>query len=119
MTQPHPDVTAADIERLVRRDFAPEHVDHVLSVLDEYGTEDWHREPERVRAAVLKLAAGSLEQLRMHIAAAKMDFRDVLSDAEYPLYTKRWFHIDKLSEDERQRIIDSDWKQYQDWFNRP
>jgi hypothetical protein len=119
MTQPHADVTAADVERIARRDYPPDRVDEVLSILDEYGGEDWHPEPDRVRMAVLKLAGGKFDQLRMHIEAAKMDFRDVLSEAEYPLYTKKWFHIDKLPEAERQQIIDSDWKQYQDWLTRP
>jgi hypothetical protein len=29
------------------------------------------------------------------------------------------FHIDKLPADERQRIVDADWKQYQDWLTKP
>ena len=66
MTQPTPNVTDADVERVVRRDFPAERVDEVL-------------------------ATG---------------------------YTKKWFHIDKLPEDEKQRIIDADWKQYQDWLER-
>jgi hypothetical protein len=85
-------------------------------MLDEYGVEDWQRERDRVQLAVLKLAAKSLEGLRRHIEAAKCDFRDVLGPAEYPGYEKKMFRIDKLPEAERQRIIDADWKQYQDWF---
>ncbi len=119
MTQPHANVTSADIERLVRRDFTAECVDEVFAMLNEYGGEDWHSEPDRVRAATLKLAKGEIKELRRHIQAAKMDYRDVLSEAEYPGYTKHWFHIDKLAPDEKQRIIDADWKQYQDWFSRP
>jgi len=118
MTQPHPNITGADVERIVRRDFPADRVDEVFAMLNEYGREDWHPEIDRVRMATLKLAAGSVEQLRMHIGAAKMDFRDVLSVAEYPGYTKKWFRIDKLPEEERQRIIDADWKQYQDWLTR-
>lgn len=88
-------------------------------MLDEYGTEDWHRERDRVRLAVLKLAAGDMERLRYQVEGAKMDYRDVLGPAEYPGYGKRWFHIEKLSPEERQRIIEADWKQYQDWLTRP
>ena len=118
MTQPHPDVTAADVERIVRRDYPAERFDEVFAILNEYGTEDWHPESDRVRMSVLKLAGGKFDQLRGHVEAAKMDFRDVLSEAEYPLATKKWFHIDKLSEAERQKIYDADWKQYEDWWKR-
>ena len=85
-------------------------------MLDEYGVEDWQRERDRVQLAVLKLANKSFHDLRGYIAWAKADFRDVLGPAEYPGYTKKMFRIDKLPEQERQRIIDADWKQYQDWF---
>jgi hypothetical protein len=119
MTQPHPEVTSVDVERIVRRDFPAERVDEVLATLNEFGTKDWHRELDRVRMATLKLAAGNLEDLRGHVAAANMDYRDVLAEAQYPLYTKHWFHIKELPADEQQRIIDADWKQYQDWYTRP
>ncbi len=51
-----PTVTAADVERIVRRNFPPEQVRSVLTVLNEYGAEEWQRETDRVRLAVLKLA---------------------------------------------------------------
>jgi len=117
-SQPHPDVTQADLERIVRRDFPADRESEVLAMLNEYGHEEWQRERERVRAAILKLAAGSLEQLRVQVEAAKADYREVLGPAEYPGYGKHWFRMDRLSGDERGRIIDADWKQYQDWFSR-
>lgn len=66
----------------------------------------------------MKLAAGNLDGLRQYIEWAKSDDRDVLGPAEYSRYTKKMFRIDKLPAEERQRIIDADWKQYQDWFTR-
>ena len=116
--QPHPTVSRADVERVVRRDFPADRFDEVIATLDEYGTEDWQRERDRVQLAVLKLAGGNFDHLRGYIEWAKSDFRDVLGPAEYPLYTKKMFRIDKLPAEERQRIIDADWKQYQDWFTR-
>lgn len=116
--QPSPDVTRADVERIVQRDFPADRSAEVLALLDEYGTESWQREPDRVRLAVLKLAAGSLERLRYQIEQAKCEYRDVLGAAEYPRYTKVWFRIDKLPPDERLRVIEADWRQYQDWFTR-
>ena len=117
-TQPHPIVTAADVERIVRRDFPADRTVEVLALLDEYGEEDWQREPDRVRLAALKLAAGDLERLRSEIEGAKRDYRDVLGPAEYPGYTQRMFRIAELPQDEQQRIIDADWSQYQEWLGR-
>lgn len=114
--QPHANVTTADIERIVRRDFPADREREVLAMLNEYGTEDWQREEERVRAAILKLSGGNMERLRGQVEAAKVDYREVLGPAEYPGYGKRWFRMDKLSLDEQQKIIDADWKQYQEWF---
>jgi hypothetical protein len=116
--QPTPAVTAADVERIVRRDFPADRVAEVFAMLDEYGTEKWHLEPHRVRVAALKLAAGSIERLRREIEGAKCDWRDVLSAAEYPGYSRRVSRARSLPADKVQRIINADWKQYQDWFTR-
>jgi hypothetical protein len=117
MEQPHPKVGRVDVERIVRREFPADAFSRVLRVLDEYGAEDWHREKDRVQLAVLKLAGGSEEKLRREIEGAKCDFRDVLAPAEYPAYTKKMFHIDRLPGEEQKRIIDADWKQYADWLS--
>ena len=114
--QPTPLVTAADVERVVRRDFPPDQVPIALTVLEEYGKEDWHREEHRVRLAVLKLANRSLKDLKYWIEQAKCDYRDVLSPAEYPLYGKKWGRMDQTSEEEQRKIIQSDWAQYERWL---
>lgn len=116
--QPIPTVTSADVERIVRRDFPGERVPEVMRLLGEYGGEAWHRETHRVRAAVLKLAAGRLEQLRREVDTAKRDYRDVLAGAEYPGYFRRVPGPGSLPADEEKRIIDADWRQYQEWFSR-
>jgi len=116
--QPTPSITRADVERIVRRDFPADRSAEVLALLDDYGTEAWQRAPDRVRLAALKLAAGSFERLRSQIEQAKCDYRDVLGAAEYPGYMKLLFRIQDLPPDERQRVIDADWSQYQDWLTR-
>ena len=47
LPQPHPDVSAADVERIVRRDFPPGQVHSVLAMLDEYGVEEWGLKPRK------------------------------------------------------------------------
>lgn len=58
--------------------------DEVLGLLDTYGEEPWHREPDRVRRAILKLSGGDMAKLRHNVDRAKSDYRDVLYFAEYP-----------------------------------
>jgi len=61
MEQPTPIVTQADVERIVRRDYPKDKYADIISVLDEYGVCEWHRETNRVKVAVLKLANGNNE----------------------------------------------------------
>jgi len=116
--QPTPEVTQADVERIVRSDFPPEQFAEVMAVLDEYGVESWQREKPRVQLAVLKLAAGSPKTLRMSIDAAACDYRDVLAAAEFPGYSKKCTGRDKVSPEEEKRVIEGDWKQYETWLKR-
>jgi len=118
MTQPTPSVSEADVARVIRRDFSDIEVSAAEAIVMEYGGESYEREPDRVRLAALKLAAGNIDSLRRHIDYAKSDFRDVLSAAEYPKATKVWSRIDRLSPEKRQEIYDDDWRQYEDWLRR-
>ena len=118
MNQPTPDVAAHDVERVVRRDYPQESFESIMALLNQYGTIDWQREPDRVRLAALKNAGGSLTILTQQIELSQHDYRDVLAPAEYPGYTKKMFHIEKLSEADRKNIVDNDWKQYEEWLNR-
>jgi hypothetical protein len=90
----------------------------VITLLNEYGTEAWHRECPRVQLAALKLADGSLEKLRAQIEAAKRDYRDVLAGVEFPAYCKVGFRIRDLPVHERLRIINADWRQYDEWLRK-
>lgn len=115
LKQPIRTVTAGDVERIVRRDFAQEQFAVVMEILSEYGTQNWHRECPRVQLAVLKLAGGNLKDLRRYIEAAKSDYRDVLAWAEFPAYFRQGTFA---SEAARQSVIESDWHQYERWLSR-
>lgn len=71
------------LEREVRASFGGQWRE-ALEVLRTYGPEEWHREPDRVRRAILTLAQGDLERVREFTEAARRDYRDVLMWAEYP-----------------------------------
>ncbi len=118
--QPTPDVTSNDVERIVRRDYSETQFSSVVDVLKIYEqSPSGRRELVRVQLAVLKLANGDLNALRKHIDIAAQDFRDVLGPAEYPEYSaKVAFRSRDVPATEKERIIDRDWKQYQDWLRR-
>jgi len=58
------------------------------------------REKPRVVLACLKIANGDLDRLRANLADASGYYRELLSEAEYPLATKRWSRIHSMHEDE-------------------
>ena len=118
ISQPIPQVTPDDVERVVCRDFTADEYAAVTAMLGEYGTEKWHREPTRVQLAALKVANGSVQKLRACIDSAKRDYRDALAAAEYPAYCKIGFRVRELPEKERRRIIDEDWRQYEEWLKK-
>ena len=117
MNQPVPNVTEADVGRVVRRDFSPGQVDAAHVLLGEYGGKDWHREVTRVRLAALKLASGNLKKLREAIRTANQDFRDVLSYAEYPGYFTT-IRPEESDDARRAAAIEEDWRQYREWLER-
>jgi hypothetical protein len=115
--QPVPQVTEADVARLVQRDFAPGDVAAALAMLGEYGHQSWHNEVVRVRVAVLKLAGANLKELRRHLKIADRDYRDTLAAAEYPVYMRQISPTEK--NDLKQKLaVNSDWHQYREWFER-
>ena len=118
ISQPIPQVTPDDVERVVCRDFTADEYAAVTAMLAEFGTVRWHGEPTRVQLAVLKVANGSVQKLRACIDSAKRDYRDALAAAEYPAYCKIGFRVRELPEKDRRRIIDQDWRQYEEWLKK-
>jgi hypothetical protein len=116
MNQPTPSVDRMNVERIVRRDFPLEDFATVMALLDEYGTKSYETEKDRVQLAVLKNAAGSVDELLIQIQTAKMDYRDVLAWAEYPSYLK--MQIGEKDEAKIQKAYREDYQQYSDWLNK-
>lgn len=115
--QPVPRVTPADVERIIHREFPYDGIT-AMEILNEYGTEKWHRETDRVRLAALKLSGGTLDGLRRAVIAAKQDYRDVLGPAEFPDAMKAWSNLTKLAAKDKERIYAEDWRQYESWLKR-
>lgn len=50
----------------------------VMKCLESYGGEEWHREPNRVRAGILGLANGDVAAVKELTEEAKSDYRNIL-----------------------------------------
>jgi len=114
MEQYVPDVSPHDVERVVARDYPPEHHEAIHEKIRGIDV----REKVRVILACLKNGAGDLQKLEGELANAEGWWREIISEAEYPNYTKKMFRIARLSKDEEARIIEKDKSQYLAWLQR-
>jgi hypothetical protein len=115
MSQYHPDVTAHDLMRVIERDFPAD----VRATILEWIRLVEVREKTRVVIAALKNSKGNLERLKGELANPSGWYREIISEAEYPNYTRVMFRIDRLSPEEQERIIEKDKQQYLAWLQRP
>jgi hypothetical protein len=112
--QPVPTVTEADVDRIIARDFDSRARDRIRVLLAH---PESPRSP-RVVLAVLKLSNCTVGAVAANLETARTDWRDVVAYAEYPAYMKATSGSTRLSEDEREELIQADWEQYQSWLDR-
>ncbi|MBF0489645.1 MAG: hypothetical protein HQL15_03380 [Candidatus Omnitrophica bacterium] len=84
--------TKDDVIIAVSKIFPNESKDCILDLLNSYGIKDYEYEKERVHLSILKLSMGDTNKLLQYIQAAKGDYRDVLSLAEYDKDGKEIFN---------------------------
>jgi hypothetical protein len=108
-----PAVSDQDVERVVRRDYPAERHAAIHELIRSIDV----REKPRVVLACLKYADGNVEKLKAELTNAEGYWREIISQAEYPNYTKKIFRIDRLSVEEQERIIEKDKSQYLKWLN--
>jgi len=118
-----PKISNEDISRIIESDFTKNN--DVLNILNKF-TQDIENDSNRVYAAILKISDGSVEKVEKYVEVANVDYRDVLTLAEYPNYNK--FYHDRVSDEKKRQLLDSDekksqlldedWKQYHEWLNK-
>lgn len=115
-----PEVTRADVERVVRRTFSVLALPEVLKLLDTYGPHPGHVWKDRVHLAILRLSNGSFRDLERNLQVAKIDPRDVISGAENPRILGLGFAgYRRLSQDAPEKLAElqkQDWEEYQAWL---
>ena len=108
------------VSKMVRRTFAPDQQPEAIRLLEQKCVrlpfiEDTPEALDRTRLAVLKVAAGTLDELRKQIEVTKIDWRDVLNAAEYPEGISMGLSAyDDLDQETRERVDRRDRKQYLD-----
>ena len=114
MKQPAPDVTEADVKRVLLRDFEPNDVAQIEAQLREC---DPALSPRAILAA-LKLSDCVFESVSGNLAQARLDWRDVIAYAEYPSYMQKVPGAGALTDEQLEDVYRADWAQYQAWLGR-
>jgi hypothetical protein len=114
MEQPTAEVSEDDVERILRRDHPEADLPELRALIRTVEV----REKWCVVAACLKNAAGSTTRLRTELKDASGYWREILSEAENPLASKRRNAMDELSDADRRAVHDRDRRQYDEWFRR-
>jgi len=121
---PEPVVLTPLVIKKVRQLFPPDQQSEAISLLEKecghnlpFSEGDSAQDLERVRLAVIKLTGGSLAELQRQIDIARVDWRDVLSAAEYPEASGMGFvQYSNLDERTRNEIKMRDRQQYVAWL---
>lgn len=120
--EPKPVALTGFVLEKLRETFAPQFQDEAIRALETGLT--FHlpfvvtaAELERVRLAVIKVAAGDLEELRRQVNVAQIDWRDVINDAEYPEASSMSLtDYANLDEKDKHDITTRDRQQYISWL---
>lgn len=101
------------ITKIIKTDYPEDLWEKVEIVLNNFGTQSWHNEIDRVRIAILKLAHGDIIELQKITDAACVDYRDILAWAEYPNDMKSF----DFKDTEKQRLTRAeDKRQFSEWL---
>ena len=71
----------------------------VKKSLEDYGKEDYHHAPQRIRLAILKFAHEKPDNLDELVKAACSEYRDILYFAETPLSMELWGEDEDLKKE--------------------
>ena len=113
-TQPIAKVSDAMLERLIQREFGNQ-ADLVSRKLKQVFSET-NAGKNRISAAIIKLSDKDINAIDHLIEQSKNDFRDLISQSEYPKCSKLGF-----TDTEKQNmnfIYLDDWTQYSKWLNK-
>ena len=113
-TQPVAKISDARLERLIQREFGNQ-ADLVSRKLNQVVSET-NAGKNRISAAIVKLSDKDINAIDHLIEQSKIDFRDLISQAEYPKCSELDFT--DMDEQNMKIIYLDDWTEYLKWLNR-
>jgi hypothetical protein len=110
--QPAAKISDKTLERIILREFGDksDEVERKLTLI----VSDSSKGKNRLSAAVLKLANKELAKIDLLVELCNIDFRDIVSQAEYPAFFR--FGFEELDPRESRRLYLKDWIEYSDWI---
>jgi hypothetical protein len=112
-TQPRAKVTDKTLQQIINRDFG-NRANEVGQKLQQIKS-DTSNGRNRISAAILKPANKNFNALDRLVEISNNDFRDIISEAEYPTYSN--FAFTDISKDKKRQLYLTDWKQYSKWLH--
>ena len=112
-SQPTANITNKKLKQLIQRDFGTKAAE-VKQKLRKV-TSDTHSGANRISAGILKLSNRDINAIGYYVDMSNSDFREVISQAEYPRCSKLSFS--ELEEQNMKQIYLDDWKEYSKWLN--
>ena len=107
-----------DLDKVIAKAFPDADIrSQAIALLGKYGTEDFHREIPRVRAAIIKVAHADIEKLQGFVDIACSDYRDLLVMAEYEQQSRN-YSLKKNDPQKDQRLVEKDEREYSDWVKK-
>ena len=108
--QPVASISDSELTFLINRDF-PDQTDLVKTKLNKINSDTRHGK-NRISASVLKLADKDLTKFDFLIKRAKEDFRDIVSEAEYPRAHETGFELFDQEEGSTISVHRSYWRDF-------
>lgn len=115
--QPVAKISKELLDKLIRRDL-PENYEMVKQKLDLIKSDSFNGQ-NRLSAAVLKLSNGDLNKIDSYIEMCNSDYRNVVSEAEYPRVSKIGFiDMEQTKSSKLREYYLEDWTEYTNWINK-
>lgn len=115
--QPIAEISKETLEKLIHRDY-PECYEIVKKKLSLIKS-DSLKGQNRLSAAILKVSNGNLDKLDSYIEMCNSDYRDVISQAEYPSISEIGFvGIEEIESRQLKEYYLKDWTEYTNWINK-
>ncbi|MEB2778646.1 hypothetical protein SYJ56_25275 [Algoriphagus sp. D3-2-R+10] len=112
--QPVAEISDGDLDYLIGREF-PNDKETVKTKLDKIKS-DSQNGKNRISASVLKLADNDLSKIDYLVKLANEDFRDIVSEAEYPRASS--YDFGERDDEESKEDYLNDWVEYSAWIEK-